>query len=162
MQDTARLMGFVAAHAILCVSRGSSLTVPLLVVEKEDGNTQFIQVQGKSSQDAVAKGERLLITPVEGARRAVLAVEAFLNLPPGQIDAIMLHARCYKPEPQALYVGVPFRTVNKPGGFAVHRPKFITFDDAPEPPGVREAFWHGVSLHPTGHACWSKHRDESR
>ena len=97
MQETAQLAGFVAAHAILRVSEGESLTMPLLVVEKEDGSTQLIEVTGNSSEDAVAKGEKLMEKPVPGARRAVLAFEAFLNLPPGKTDAIFLHACCFRP-----------------------------------------------------------------
>ena len=58
MNETAQLAGFVASHAILCVSKGKSLTMPLLVVEKEDGSTQFIEVSGKSSEQAVAKSKR--------------------------------------------------------------------------------------------------------
>jgi hypothetical protein len=63
MRETAQLAGFVAAHAILAVSSGKTLTMPLLVVEKEDGSTQFIELTGKSSADAVAQGERLLKKP---------------------------------------------------------------------------------------------------
>src|SRR5580698_10446400 len=102
MDKTAQLAGFVAAHAILCVSKGKSLTMPLLVVEKEDGSTQFIEVKGKSSQEAVGKAESLMKKPVKGAMRAVIAFEAFLNLPPGKTDAIFLHACCYQPELQEI------------------------------------------------------------
>src|SRR5437588_357295 len=109
MNETARLAGFVAAHAILGVSEGKSLTMPLLVTEKEDGSTQFIEITADSSEAAVAKGERLMQEAASGACRAVLAVEAFLNLPPGKTDAIVLHACRYGPEPQSLYVAVPFR-----------------------------------------------------
>ena len=125
MKATAQLAGFVAAHAILCVSQGKTLTMPLLVIEKEDGSTQFIEVTGSSSEAAVAKGEKLLQKPVPGAWRAVLAFEAFLNLPPGKTDAIFLHACCFRPTLQELHVAVPFRAANNSGGFAVFRPKFI-------------------------------------
>jgi len=156
------LAGFVAAHAILNVSEGKSLTMPLLVVEKEDGSTQFIEITGKSSQEAVAKGERLMKEPVSGACRAVLAFEAYLNLPPGKTDAIFLHACCYQPEPKALFVAVPFRTAKAAGGFAVFRPKFIAYEDDPPPPDALESFRRGVALHPPGQAVWNKHLDESR
>ena len=162
MNETAQLAGFVASHAILCVSKGKSLTMPLLVIEKEDGSTQFIEVTGNSSQDAVAKGEKLMKKPVSEARRAVLAFEAFLNLPPGKTDAIFLHARCFQPEAQELYVAVPFRAAKAPGGFAVFRPKFIAYEDDPVPPGALDAFWRGVALHPPGQAVWDAHLDPSR
>ena len=162
MKDTAQLAGFVGAHAILCVSRGKSLTMPLLVIEKEDGNTQFIEVKGDSSQDAVAKGEKLMKEPVAGALRAVLAFEALLNLPPSQTDAIFLRAYCYKPEPQELTIAVPFRPAKSPKGFAVFRPKFIVNEDAAVKVGALEAFLRGVSLNPPGQAVWNAHLDESR
>jgi hypothetical protein len=162
MQETAQLAGFVAAHAILRVSEGESLTMPLLVVEKEDGSTQFIEVRGNSSEEAVAKAERLMDQPVSGACRAVLAFEAFLNLPPGKTDAIFLQAFSYRPKPQALHVAVPFRAANSPGGFAVFRPKFFAYEDDSVPPGALDAFRRGVALHPPGQAVWNKHVDESR
>jgi hypothetical protein len=162
MKETAQLAGLVAAHAILCVSEGRSLTMPLLVVEKEDGSTQFIEVTGGSSEEAVKKGERLMKKPAPGARRAVLAVEAYLNLPPGKSDAIVLHGLNYYPEQKDLYVAVPFRLAKAPGGFAVFRPKFIAYEDDPVPPGALEAFFRGVALHPPGQAVWTAHLDGSR
>jgi hypothetical protein len=150
MKETAQLAGFVAAHAVLAVSRGNSLTTPLLVVEKDDGSTQFIEIKGKSSAEAAAQGERLLKKPAAGACRATLAVEAFLNLPPSKTDAILLHARSYRPEPQSLLVAVPFRAAKTPAGFAVFRPKFIAYEDDPIPPDALDAFLRGVALHPTG------------
>ncbi len=136
--------------------------MPLLVVEKEDGSTQFIEVTGNSSEDAVAKGEKLMKKPVSGGRRAVLAFEAFLNLPPGKIDAIFLHACCFQPESQELCIAVPFRAASNPGAFAVFRPKFIAYEDDPIKPGALDAFLHGVALYPPGQTVWKAHLDESR
>jgi hypothetical protein len=48
MNETAQLAGFLAAHAISCVSQGKSLTTPLLVVESEGDGMRFVQVQGRS------------------------------------------------------------------------------------------------------------------
>lgn len=162
MNETAQLAGFVAAHAIHCVSQGQSLTTPLMVVEKYDGNMQFIQVTGRSSEEAVAKGEDLMAKPVSGARRAVLAFEAFLNFPPGKTDAIFLHACRYKPEPLELHVAVPFRAANHPSGFAVFRPKFFAYEDDPVHPDVLPEFLRGVARHPPGQTVWTAHLDESR
>ena len=162
MKETAQLAGFVAAHAIHCVSQGKSLTMPLLVIEKEDGSTQFIEVTGHSSEAAVMKGEKLMKKPVSGAQRAVLAFEAFLNLPPGKTDAIFLHACCFQAEPQELHVAVPFRAANNPAGFAVFRPKFIAYEDNPPQPGTLNDFLRGVALHPPGQKVWTAHLDQSR
>jgi hypothetical protein len=162
MEETAQLAGFVAAHAILCVSEGKSLTMPLLVVEKGDGSTQFIAVTGSSSEEAVGKAEKLMKQPPAGARRAVLAFEAYLNLPPSRTDAIFLHARHYQPETQQLLVAVPFRAAKDPLGFAVFRPKFIAYEDDPVKPIALEAFLRGVALSPPGEKVWRAHLDESR
>ena len=162
MNETAQLAGFVAAHAILCVSKGKSLTMPLLVVEKEDGSTQFIEVTGSSSEEAVERGERLLQKPSPEAGRAVLAFEAYLNLPPGKTDAIFLHAVSFQPTPQELHVAVPFRAANHPAGFAVFRPKFFAYEDEPVPLGALDDFLRGVALHPPGQTVWTAHLDESR
>jgi hypothetical protein len=162
METLAQLAGFLAAHAILCVSRGQSLTLPLLVVEKADGTTQFIEITGKTSQEAVTKASRLMEKPAPEAQRSVMAFEAYLNLPPGRSDAIFLRGCCYQPEPQELIVAVPFRLASHPQGFAVFKPKFIAFEDDPVKVGALEAFFRGVAMHPPGKTVWSAHLDESR
>jgi hypothetical protein len=162
MKETAQLAGFVASHAILCVSQGKCLTIPLLVVEKDDRSTQFIEVTGSSSKEAVMKAEKLMQKPVPGARRTVMAFEAYLNLPPGRTDAIFIHGRWYQPESKELYVAVPFRAVKNPGGFAVFRPKFIAYEDDPPDPAILADFLRGVALYPPGQTVWTAHLDESR
>ncbi|MBW3597734.1 MAG: hypothetical protein KY475_10720 [Planctomycetes bacterium] len=162
MNKTAQLTGFIAAHAIVAISEGESLIMPLLVVEKKDGNPQFIEITGKTSQAAVAKGEKLLVNPGRGTRRAVLAFEAYLNLPPARTDAIFLRACGYRPSRESLLVAVPFRPRKSPGGFAVFRPKFIAYEDSPPPPDVLDDFLRGIALHPTGQKIWQAHLDESR
>src|SRR5438067_1898086 len=79
-------------------------------VEGEGASMRLIEVKGRSSEEAVAKAERLLEQHAPGALRGVMAFEAYLNLPPGKTDAIFLHARQYVPEAQEIYVAVPFRT----------------------------------------------------
>jgi hypothetical protein len=162
MKETAQLAGFVAAHAILCVSRRKCLTVPLLVIEKDAGNTQFIEITGKSSEEAVGKAERLMQKPPPGAQRAVMAFEAYLNLPPGRTDAIFVHGRSFQPGSQELHVAVPFRAAKHRKGFAVFRPKFIAYEDDPPKLGTLEDFLRGAALYPLGHKVWQDHLDESR
>src|SRR5262249_48264791 len=117
---------------------------------------------GKSSQDAVERAGRLLRTPGEGVQRAVMAFEAFLNLPPGKTDAVFLQACRYTPSPQELYLAVPFRPPTSAAGSAVFRPKFFACEDDPPSPDLLAAFTHGTSLYPPGHAVWMRHLDESR
>ncbi len=161
MDEMAQLAGFLAGHAILCVSKGKTLTMPMLVVEKEDGSTQFIEVTAKSSEQAVEKAEKLMTKATPGARQAVMGFEAYLNLPPGKTDAIFLHACSYQPEPQEIHVAVPFRLAKHRLGFAVFRPKFIAFEDAPPPLTALDAFMRGVELSP-GKEIWKAKFDNSR
>jgi hypothetical protein len=164
MQQAAQLAGFIAAHAVLQLSRGKGLTVPLVVLEKQDGNAQFIQATGAPSQEeAVRRATQLLRAPAADVLRGVLAFEAYLNVPPGQkTDAILIQA-CQYPGPEELYLGVPFRPAGSPDGFAVFRPKFIAVEGVTEPTAeILEAFLRGVSMHPPGHDVWVRHLDESR
>jgi hypothetical protein len=57
---------------------------------------------------------------------------------------------------------VPYRPVNSPEGFAVHRPKFLSFA-GPEPDyqDVGSAFFEGVDSHDKAAPIWSRHLDES-
>ena len=162
MIETVQLAGFVASHAIYCVSQGKTLTVPLLVLEKADGNPQFIQITGASTQDAVERAGELLRRPAKGVLRAVLVFEAFLNLPPAKTDAIFLQACQYQPDAQQLHLAVPFRPPTSPDGFAVFRPKFFAYEDQALSADLFAAFMHGTSLHPSGHAVWVGHLNESR
>jgi hypothetical protein len=47
-------------------------------------------------------------------------------------------------------VAVPFRPAERPGDFAVFRPKFIANEVEAPPPDALNAFLRGISLHPTG------------
>ena len=162
MKETARLAGLVAAHAILCVSKEKSLTIPLLVNEKENGQAQFIQITGKSSEEAVAKAGAMMRKPAAGTQRAVMAFEAYLNLPPERTDAIFIEGRTYGPESKQLLLAVPFRLAKHPKGFAVFRPKFFEFENDAPYLGILEEFLQGIALHPPGQKVWQDHLDESR
>src|SRR5439155_25882267 len=97
-----------------------------------------------------------------GGLGAVMAFQAYRTLPPGKTDALFLHVGQYMPEQQEVCAAVPFRTPTSRAGFAVFRPKFIAYEDAPPPLGALEAFLRGVTLYPPGDAIWRQHLDESR
>jgi hypothetical protein len=162
MNEAVRLAGFLAAHAVKCVSEGKSLTTPLVVVENEEGKTRFVQVEAATSEEAVAKATQFMDDLGSGTVRAVMAFEAYLNLPPGKTDAIFLEARQYAPERQQIFIALPFRLPKSPGGFAVFRPKFIAYEDNAPPLSALSDFFQGAKAHPPGGAIWRKHLDESR
>ena len=163
MIETVRLAGYLASQAILWVSQGKSLTVPLLVLEKEgSGFPQFIQLKEGTTEAGVEKAGEILSNPPPGVVRAVLAFEAYLNLPPGKTDAIFMQACQYKPEPKQVHLAVPYRAPTHPKGFAVFRPKFIAYEDDCPSGDLLAAFLQATALHPEGHAVWVRHLDESR
>ncbi len=162
MNEAVRLAGFLAAHAIKCVYEGKSLTIPLVVVENEQGKTRFVQVEAGTSEEAVGKATQLMDDLGSGTLRAVMAFEAYLNLPPGKTDAIFLEARQYAPVRQQVFVALPYRPSSSHDGFAVFRPKFIAYEDNAPPLSALHDFFQGAKLHPPGDAIWRKHLDESR
>ncbi len=117
-------------------------------------------VEESSPEKAASKGEAILKANAGGAVRAVMAFDAYLNLPSGRTDAIFLHARQYVPELRPILLAVPYRHASKPGGFAVRRPKVIVFDESQIPEAeVQAAFFCGVEKHEKGGPLWQKHFD---
>jgi hypothetical protein len=157
VNKTAQLAGFLAAHAILEVAKGKS-PVPLVVFESPSGLSHIIQIHEATPEMAAKKGDNLLRKNVHRAERGVMAFDAYLNLPQGRSDAIFLQARQLVPQVRELLFAVPYRHLTKPGGFAVHRPKLIAFDDEPLPePELVAAFYQGVDRHETGGKFWKEH-----
>jgi hypothetical protein len=161
VKQTAQLAGFLAAHAMLQVAKGATLG-PLVIFEKGDGTTHIIRIHEANGEKAARQGEEILEANADGAERGVMAFDAYLNLPKGRTDAIFLQARQYAPAIRPILLAVPYRGPSKPGGFAVHRPKFFAFEDEPLPEAeLVAAFFQGVDRHETGGAFWRKHTDDS-
>jgi hypothetical protein len=161
VNQTAQLAGFLAAHAILQVAKGTTLG-PLIILENRDGTSQFIRIQEATPEKSAAKGEEILQANATGAERGVMAFDAYLNLPQGRSDAIFLQAYQFVPSVQQMLVAVPYRHVSKPGGFAVHRPKFFAFEDEGLPQAdLVTAFFRGVQRHEKGDSFWQEHYEDS-
>lgn len=160
MKETAQLAGFIAAQALLRVSSGKSLA-PLVVFENGDGTSRFIVVEEASPEQAAHKGERILRANAGGAARGVMAIDAYLNLPPGRTDAVFLQACQFVPDARQMVLAVPYRHASKPGGFAIHRPRIIVFDEQQIPEAeVIAAFFRGVDRHETGGPFWQKYYED--
>jgi hypothetical protein len=161
VNEAAQLAGFLAAQAILQVSKGTTLG-PLIIFEKGDGSTHFVRIRDATPQKAVIKGEQILLANADGADRGVMAFDAYLNLPKGRKDAIFLQACQYTPQPQRIVMAVPYRHARNKGGFAVHRPKVFTFEDEPRPTAeLITAFFRGVDKHEPGGKFWHQHYEDS-
>jgi hypothetical protein len=161
VNQTAQLAGFLAAHAILEVAKGKTLG-PLIIFEKGDGTSHIIRIHETDPQKAASQGEKMLQANAAGAVRGVMAFDAYLNLPQGRSDAIFLQAWQYVPQAQHILIAVPYRHVKKPGGFAVHRPKWFAFEGERLPEAeLVSAFFDGVYKHETGGRLWQEHFDDS-
>jgi hypothetical protein len=161
MERAVELAGFFAAHAVWCVAEGETL-VPILAFQRQDGQQEFRRLEAVELQDAVAKGKEWLAGNPENVSCAVLVYDAFIPLPGGKTDCLMLEIRSYG-DLQSLSVALPYRHADKSGGFAIHRPKFFT---RPEGEGrvsdCGDAFFRGVAQHEKGSAVWNTHLDETR
>lgn len=161
MQDTARLAGFIAAHAIWSVSDGA-LLIPMLGSEAADGKRSLQRLVTGEAHEAVALGRAELAANTRAALRAALAFDGYITLADGKTDAVFIEARHYDPtsnEAVAFDIAIPYRHASQ--DFAVYRPKVLQL-----PPGgheqLLEAFWQGVDSHEQAAAVWNAHIDQSR
>ncbi|MFG2052578.1 hypothetical protein ACGFI9_00985 [Micromonospora sp. NPDC048930] len=159
MQETAQLAGFFAAHGIWCVSDGGPLT-PLLGVEHADGSRGMHRFVVDDLGEAARAGQKALRNNEDGAARAVLVVDGYVHLETGRTDALIIEAVDHG-SGGSVTVAVPYRPEQTPGGFAVHRPKFL---DVPARLDLRDlgaAFFTGVAAHEKAATVWNDHLDES-
>ncbi|WP_189330749.1 hypothetical protein [Actinoplanes ianthinogenes] len=158
MLETARLAGFFAAHGLWSVADGGPLT-PLLGFDKPDGGRGMTRYAAPELEIGVKAGQDALAANPDGAVRAALVYDAFLHLPSGRIDALVIEAVEYGPQERILRMGVPYR----PEPFAVYRPKFleVTGVDRPDWAVLGGAFFEGVDSHEQAAAIWNAHLGES-
>ncbi|MEV0436971.1 hypothetical protein [Nocardia sp. NPDC050413] len=95
---------------------------------------------------------------------AALVVDAFLRLPSGRTDALVIEAIDYGPRRRSIEMAVPYRPHTSEQGFAVYRLKFVETSgiDAPDYDAIADAFFIGVDSHEQAAAVWNAHLvDES-
>lgn len=160
MQQTARLAGFFAAHGIWSVSDGATL-IPMMGYEQAGGERCMVRFAAEDIAVGAQTGQEALSANRDGAARAVLVVDAYLELPAGRIDALVVEAVEYGPQPRSLKIGIPYRPQPSPGGFAVHRPKILGSLTGEEAPALIEAFFAGVDSHAEAAQVWNACLDES-
>ncbi|MDR7277560.1 hypothetical protein [Catenuloplanes atrovinosus] len=162
MWETARMAGYFAAHAVWSVSDGETL-VPMYGYETPDGRRGLDRFPGDLRAAATAVRAALRDNP-HGAVHAVSVLDAFIDLPGGKTDALIVEAVGYPPADFALRMAIPYRPEDGAAGFAVHRPKFLGVTGAPqeEYQKVAEAFFEGVDAHEKAGPIWAAHLDESR
>ncbi len=163
MESTAELVGFFAAHGIWCVSEGVTMP-PLIAYEDQAGERCVLQLPVENMQSAIRLGRDWIDENPLKAVRALLMFDGRITLPAGKTDAILIEASLLLPERESFSMAIPYRHAKDPAGFAVHRPKFIAFDN-PDPAAaiaiVGEPFFRGVAHHEHGGRIWDDHLDES-
>ena len=130
--------------------------------ETREGKREMHRFMADRIEEGVREGQDRLARNSEGATRAVLIYDGFITLPTGRVDALLVDIRDYGSSPRSLLMAVPYRPASSPQGFAVHRPKFLSFT-GPEPDyqAVGSAFFQGVDSHEKAAPIWSRHLDES-
>ncbi|WP_395743662.1 hypothetical protein [Prosthecobacter sp.] len=161
MELAAKLAGFLTAHAVWCVSDGGPL-IPLMGFKTPDGKRQMHRFMTDRIEQGVREGQDRLSRNLEGATRAALIYDGFVTLPMGKVDALLVDIRDHSLPSCSLLMAVPYRPASSPQGFAVHRPKFLSFA-GPEPDyqALGAAFFQGVDSHDKAAPVWSRHLDES-
>ncbi|MFF0632154.1 hypothetical protein ACFYTS_06590 [Nocardia sp. NPDC004151] len=163
MYEIAETAGFHGAHAIWSVSDSEGLT-PVLGCVEDDGTEGLERFAFDDVADAVRVGGERLREGRPGRVRAAFVVDAFLHLPRGRTDALIIDAVEYAPRRRSIRIAVPYRPHNTAQGFAVYRPKFLEtsgFTD-PDYETLGAAFYAGVDSHEQAAAVWNAHLlDES-
>jgi len=154
----AELAGFLMAHAVWCVSDGSTLT-PLIGYEKA-GKRSVLRLQAKEMKKAVEQGQAWIEANPEAAERAVVIHDAYATIDGRRTDALVAAVRQYTPNLMKLQIVLPYRPAGS-GRFAVHRPKFQAFANIDALASLGEAFFRGVNLHEQGARIWNESLDQN-
>jgi hypothetical protein len=164
MITASELAGFIAAHAIWCVSESDGL-IPMVAFTTEDGKRNLQRLVLDDAAAAVEHGRQLLDTdPLTAtANDGVLAYDGRIMLGKTKIDAILLEMRSYAFPSTRATIAVPY-TPASTGRFRVHRPKLIEWHQCEDfdQTAALEAFFQGVDSHEQGAKVWNEALDESK
>lgn len=161
MDQALELAGFFAAHGLWCVSEGEAL-IPMLAQIDQVGGQSMSRLFAERLEDGVAEGKEQLSANRSNNVCAVLVYDGYVTLPSGKKDALLLDIRYYTGGLN-LTMAVPYRSRHEPKGFAVYRPKFLSYGGGgiPDYSKFGEAFFRGVDSHSKGAAIWDKAMDQS-
>lgn len=156
--EAAVLGGYLAAHAIWCVSDGSVL-IPIYAWSS-GGQRSLERLHLEDSNQALQHGEQRLDTNPEGSDAAVLIIDLILRNPEGlRRDALRLVIDD-RISGTRVTVAVPYRPADAPGGFAVHQPIFHDANvDGFDVESMITWFYGGVTEHEQGAETWKRHWD---
>jgi hypothetical protein len=162
MITASELAGFIAAHAIWCVSDADGLT-PMVAFTTEDGQRRLERLAFDDAGAAVEHGRRRLEDDPFTANDGVLAYDGRITVEGGKLDAIILEIRSYAFPWAKATIAVPY-TPRSSGRFRVHRPKLVEWERCEDFDlnAAFEAFFRGVDAHEHGAKVWAAALDESQ
>src|SRR6516164_5654991 len=94
MITASELAGFIAAHALWCVSDADGL-IPMVAFTTEDGERTLERLVFDDAGDAIEHGRRRLEEDPLDANDGVLAYDGRITARGGKLDAIILEMRSY-------------------------------------------------------------------
>lgn len=162
MITASELAGFIAAHAIWCVSDAGGL-VPMVAFTTEDGRRQLERLVFNDAGAAVEHGRRRLEEDPFSANDGVLAYDGRITVEGGKLDAIILEMRSYGFPWAKAALAVPYTPANAKR-FRVYRPKLIEWHECDDfdMDAAFEAFFRGVDSHEHGSKVWNTALDQSK
>jgi|SRR5262245_14265618 len=162
MYECIEFAGFAAAQVVCCLFDRIPF-VPLAFSRRAPDRKSVSILPGGSPELIATRGQQWLDANLDRADEAVVAIDGYVTLPPGaRRDAIILELRAYRPTTLQMRMAVPYRPHHHPGGFAVHRPKFIVAAlDGQDAAAMNGAFFRGVFSHEYGGRIWKECCDQS-
>jgi hypothetical protein len=162
MITASELAGFIAAHAIWCVSDADGLT-PMVAFTTEDGQRKLERLVFDDAGAAVEHGRKRLEDDPFSANDGVLAYDGRITGEGGKLDAIILEVRSYAFPSARAAIAVPYTPASS-GQFRVHKPKLLEWHECDDfdTDAAFEAFFRGVDSHEQGVRVWNAALDESQ
>lgn len=162
MITASELAGFIAAHAIWCVSDADGL-VPMVAFATEDGQRKLERLVFDDAGAAVEQGRKRLEDDPFSANDGVLAYDGRITAGDGKLDAIILEMRSYGFPWAKATIAVPYSPASA-GRFRVHKPKVVEWERCEDfdLDTAFKAFFQGVNAHEQGAKVWAAALDESK
>jgi tellurite resistance protein len=156
MENTVKMAGEVASHAIWSVSSGETL-IPIVGYLKTDHSRSMERLVMDSVQ-AVSLGEQKISSLDSDKLGAAFVKDGYVTLDTGKTDALIVDVRFADNVEQKIQFIIPYRNANHPQGFAVHRLKLTQLEgiSSDEVDALSNAFFDGIEAHAEGGKLWEE------
>jgi hypothetical protein len=156
MENTVKMAGEVASHAIWSVSSGETLT-PIVGYLKRD-NSHAMERLAMDSVQAVSLGELKISALDSDKLGAAFVKEGCVTLGAGKTDALIVDVRFAENIEKKVQFIIPYRKANHPQGFAVHRLKLTQLEGISNDvvDSLSNAFFDGIEAYAEGGSLWEE------